>query len=810
MSIGEQRASSGDGCGILPAVRLCVRALACGLGMLSGMLAGTGGAAAQLAVDDAASTAQMQAALTGPNITLQNLSAITGAAHQYGIFTGGASANRPGAVVGIADGLFLSTGAGNQTAPDRLNNAAGPHNTILGANSGGGVSYDNGRIYFDADLRALDLLAVYDPAILQVDATPQGNILQVRFVYAGEDYPEYVCSQFRDVFGIFVTGVFTPGGAEETRNLALVPGTNTPVSINSVNPGQPGQFGSAGNCPINNTALYVDNGDGSRPNQHRNLQFDGLTLPITAQTQVVPGQTYRIKLAIADSVDRFWDSAVFIDEISSSAADPADLSLTLAAAIQPPAIGESVPVTVTVSNAGPGATSGVGVSVAVPAGLTLLGHDGGPAYASGTGLWTVGTLAAGGSATLTLHLAAERTGPHAVEAEIVTSSAFDPDSTPGNAVAQPGEDDSATLDLTPLPESTAALPAPVCGLPLDALEWRNTNWPRGDAAASFTKTSANGGDPVTFDFAFTGATGLFTNNRPDDTWSTRNGEGGAYRSLDVWFDPPDKTQDHAITLTITLSRPIADLRFTLFDLDRAFEGVERSRVEAVEVTGSSAGGAVAPVLRAVGVSAAATGNRAFGLASVATAANNVEAAFPAPVDSVTIVFRSADTSPGNPDRHDLALGTIFWCAETLSQAALTVAQTVEVYDPGVLGLKALPGTDMLLTIRVENAGPGATDTDSVVLVGAVPPDVMFFNGDMDDAGPETGPVAFVDAGSGLVCCGGPGDLAYSDGSPTVFTYVPQPGYDPQVRYIRFHPKGAMAGNGGTPPAFELRYRAQVR
>ncbi|MDX5362065.1 MAG: DUF11 domain-containing protein, partial [Alphaproteobacteria bacterium] len=565
-----------------------------------------GGAAAQLAVDDAASIAQMQAALTGPNVTLQNLTAVTGAAHQYGTFTGGASANLPGPVVGIADGLFLTTGAGNQTAPDRLNNAAGPHNTILGPNAGGGVSYDNGRIYLDPDLRALDLLALYDPAILQVDATPQGNTLRIRFVYASEDYPEYVCSQFRDVFGLFVTGVFTAGGPVETRNLALVPGTNTPVSINSIHPGQPGQFGSAGNCPTSNTALYVGNGDGSTPNRNRNLQFDGLTLPIAAETQVMPGQTYRIKLAIADSVDRFWDSAVFIDEISSSAADPADLSLTLAAAVQPPAIGESVPVTVTVSNAGPGATSGVGVAVPVPAGLTLLGHDGGPAFASGTGLWTVGTLAAGASATLTLHLAAERTGPYALEAEVVTSAAFDPDSTPGNAAAQPGEDDSATLDLTPLPESTAALPAPVCTTPLDALEWRTTNWPRRDLAASFTKTSANGGDPVAFDFTFTGATGLFTNNRPDDTLSTRNGEGGVYRSLDVYFDPPDKTQDHAVTLTIALSRPVADMRFVLFDLDRNFAGVERSRVEGVEVSGSGPGGAVAPVLRAVGVSAAAT------------------------------------------------------------------------------------------------------------------------------------------------------------------------------------------------------------
>ena len=62
--------------------------------------------------------------------------------------------------------------------------------------------------------------------------------------------------------------------------------------------------------------------------------------------------------------------------------------------------GGTVIFTLTVINNGPNNAFGVVVSDPLPAGLTYVSDDGGGAYVSGTGLWTIGALANAASATL--------------------------------------------------------------------------------------------------------------------------------------------------------------------------------------------------------------------------------------------------------------------------------------------------------------------------------------------------------------------------------------------------------------------------
>ncbi len=77
-----------------------------------------------------------------------------------------------------------------------------------------------------------------------------------------------------------------------------------------------------------------------------------------------------------------------------------------------PEAGREVTFTVTVTNAGPDAATGVSILDPVPAGLSLVSDDAGAgSYDAATGEWQVGTIAAGGSATLTL--AVEVGGPSA-------------------------------------------------------------------------------------------------------------------------------------------------------------------------------------------------------------------------------------------------------------------------------------------------------------------------------------------------------------------------------------------------------------
>jgi uncharacterized repeat protein (TIGR01451 family) len=113
-----------------------------------------------------------------------------------------------------------------------------------------------------------------------------------------------------------------------------------------------------------------------------------------------------------------------------------------------------------VANAGPQSASGVSVADVLPPELQLTGSTASQgAYSPLTGLWTVGDLAAGQSACLWIDVNVLTAGAVTNTAEIVTSGATDPDSTPGNGVA--GEDDQASAvipALAPPPPSGGTSP----------------------------------------------------------------------------------------------------------------------------------------------------------------------------------------------------------------------------------------------------------------------------------------------------------------------------------------------------------------
>ncbi len=158
---------------------------------------------------------------------------------------------------------------------------------------------------------------IHDVAVYRIRFIPTGDSIMFRYVFASEEYPEYVCSRFNDVFGFFLTG---PDGSGNTvtTNLAKVPGTSLPVSINSVNGGELGShpsvqftyciqpFGS-----LNNQSLFIDN-------QFANSYpvYNGFTVPFLARAAVIPCQEYVMELVIADVGDALRDSGLFFEENS--------------------------------------------------------------------------------------------------------------------------------------------------------------------------------------------------------------------------------------------------------------------------------------------------------------------------------------------------------------------------------------------------------------------------------------------------------------------------------------------------------------
>lgn len=179
---------------------------------------------------------------------------------------------------------------------------------------GGGVGIDNPGSTFasynsntslgDADLADILVnLPERDVCKYIISFIPTSDTLEFNFVWASEEYPEYACSSFNDVFGFFISGPEISGPYENgAENIALIPNTNTPVSINSIHPD------NGPNCPAVNEQFYVDNLLSS--NQP---VYDGLTQVFTARAIVTPCEEYTIKLAIADAGDEIFDSGVFLE-----------------------------------------------------------------------------------------------------------------------------------------------------------------------------------------------------------------------------------------------------------------------------------------------------------------------------------------------------------------------------------------------------------------------------------------------------------------------------------------------------------------
>ncbi len=257
-------------------------------------------ATAQLGVDGAITPQQaVEDILLGSGVQAFNIT-FSGGLDQIGSF------NCTDCGVGIESGVILSSGM--------VDVAVGPNDSGSSTEGGGNFGAN------DVDLDVLSAFGTNDAAILEFDFITQGDSVKFNYVFGSEEYNEYVCGSVNDAFGFFlsgpgIAGPFTNGAI----NLAQVPGTNIPVTINTVNNGTVGSNGFLANCTDVspqwnlNTAYYVDNEGNPDPNT---IQFDGHTVVLTAAAEVICGETYHIKIAIADGGDAAFDSGVFLQESS--------------------------------------------------------------------------------------------------------------------------------------------------------------------------------------------------------------------------------------------------------------------------------------------------------------------------------------------------------------------------------------------------------------------------------------------------------------------------------------------------------------
>ncbi|HEV7744231.1 MAG TPA: DUF11 domain-containing protein [Pyrinomonadaceae bacterium] len=142
-----------------------------------------------------------------------------------------------------------------------------------------------------------------------------------------------------------------------------------------------------------------------------------------------------------------------VNTANDSASDPttivssSDLSLTKTVNNPTPTINQNVTFTLTLSNAGPTDATGITILDQLPAGLTFVSATpSSGSYVSGTGVWTVASLASGANATLQIVAQVVTSGPITNTAEVTASGQPDPDSTPNNHIGT--EDDQASVTLS--------------------------------------------------------------------------------------------------------------------------------------------------------------------------------------------------------------------------------------------------------------------------------------------------------------------------------------------------------------------------
>ena len=201
----------------------------------------------------------------------------------YGYFEKGAS-NFP-----FENGIVLSTGS--------VNSAGNTINANILAEGD-----DNWKT--DTDLEdALNISNTLNATSVEFDFVSFSNQIQFNYLLASEEYYQNNPCEYSDGFAFLIreAGTTTP-----YQNIALIPGTNTPVNTKTIHEN------IVGFCPAENEAYFdrLNSGD---------TNFNGRTKILTANASITPNVKYHIKLVIADQTDYKFDSAVFIEGNSFNA-----------------------------------------------------------------------------------------------------------------------------------------------------------------------------------------------------------------------------------------------------------------------------------------------------------------------------------------------------------------------------------------------------------------------------------------------------------------------------------------------------------
>ncbi|ESU26274.1 hypothetical protein FLJC2902T_27540 [Flavobacterium limnosediminis JC2902] len=184
----------------------------------------------------------------------------------------------------LANGLLISTG--------KASSAVGPNTTLL---SEGPANWPG-----DSDLeQAIGENNTVNATVVEFDFVATTNYVSFNYIFSSEQYlsnPNPNQCNYSDGFSFLLRR----NNSVINQNLGVIPGTNIPVKVTTVR-------GSGTNCPSANTD-YFDAFNGS----NHPTNFNGQTKLMIAEADIVPGESYHVKLVIADQGNNLYDSGIFI------------------------------------------------------------------------------------------------------------------------------------------------------------------------------------------------------------------------------------------------------------------------------------------------------------------------------------------------------------------------------------------------------------------------------------------------------------------------------------------------------------------
>ncbi|WP_281228462.1 T9SS type B sorting domain-containing protein [Flavobacterium aquiphilum] len=257
----------------------------------------TAASAQYITVDDTQTAQQLveNVLVKSTCATVSNFSAtgdnFTAGQKSFAYFNAGTS-NFP-----LKEGVILSTSASKASI--------GPYTNGQG---GGSTSWKG-----DPDLDQTLGITSINATVLEFDFVPLTTAISFNYIFASNEYQLYFPCQFSDAFAFLIK----EKGTATYQNIAVIPGTTTPVSSKNIHPIIPDVVVSGTphtGCPAVNETYFGGYNPAASP-----VNYSGQTVKLNARADVVIGKTYHIKLVIADDKFEYYDSAIFLEAGSFTA-----------------------------------------------------------------------------------------------------------------------------------------------------------------------------------------------------------------------------------------------------------------------------------------------------------------------------------------------------------------------------------------------------------------------------------------------------------------------------------------------------------